>query len=187
MTEYIHVKRSEKKHHGHQHQNGQGFDRAAAARGEFPFTSINGFKLIDVEYRVPEKSERERMRSQFKSVRAAFLREIGKTHEKELRAIGMNDAMIQMVKEGRTPNGYNVHHKLPIHGGGKNEFSNFILIPIPPHDELHHRVLDPQVAQMQTGESKMVKLPWSDDMVYVPQKDKTKTAVLTKLAAAKGR
>jgi hypothetical protein len=47
--------------------------------------------------------------------------------------------------------------------------------------------LDPQVAQMQTGESKMVKLPWSDDMVYVPQKDKTKTAVLAKLAAAKGR
>ena len=189
MTEYVHVKRErplERKHHGKGNRSQAQID---AANGKFDFDEIHGFKLIDVEYKVPPKREREARRSQFKGIRADFLREIGRTHEKELRAIGMNDAMIEMVKSGRTPKGYNVHHKLPIHGGGKNEFSNFILMPIPPHDDLHHKVLDAQVLKMQEGDSKMVKLPWSDDMVYIPpEKKKMRTAVMDKkLQAMRGR
>lgn len=192
MTEYVHVKRErplERKHHGKGGKGNRSQAQIDAANGKFDFDEIHGFKLIDVEYKVPPKREREARRSQFKSIRADFLREIGRTHEKELRAIGMNDAMIEMVKSGRTPKGYNVHHKLPIHGGGKNEFSNFILMPIPPHDDLHHKVLDAQVLKMQEGDSKMVKLPWSDDMVYIPpEKKKMRTAVMDKkLQAMRGR
>lgn len=192
MTEYIHVKRErplERKHHGKGGKGNRSQAQIDAANGKFGFDEIHGFKLIDVEYKVPPKREREARRSQFKGIRADFLREIGRTHEKELRAIGMNDAMIEMVKSGRTPKGYNVHHKLPIHGGGKNEFSNFILMPIPPHDDLHHKVLDAQVLKMQEGDSKMVKLPWSDDMVYIPpEKKKMRTAVMDKkLQAMRGR
>ncbi len=192
MTEYVHVKRErplERKHHGKGGKGNRSQAQIDAANGKFDFDEIHGFKLIDVEYKVPPKREREARRSQFKGIRADFLREIGRTHEKELRAIGMNDAMIEMVKSGRTPKGYNVHHKLPIHGGGKNEFSNFILMPIPPHDDLHHKVLDAQVLKMQEGDSKMVKLPWSDDMVYIPpEKKKMRTAVMDKkLQAMRGR
>ena len=192
MTEYVHVKRErplERKHHGKGGKGNRAQAQIDAANGKFDFDEIHGFKLIDVEYKVPPKREREARRSQFKGIRADFLREIGRTHEKELRAIGMNDAMIEMVKSGRTPKGYNVHHKLPIHGGGKNEFSNFILMPIPPHDDLHHKVLDAQVLKMQEGDSKMVKLPWSDDMVYIPpEKKKMRTAVMDKkLQAMRGR
>ena len=192
MTEYVHVKRErplERKHHGKGGKGNRSQAQIDAANGKFGFDEIHGFKLIDVEYKVPPKREREARRSQFKGIRADFLREIGRTHEKELRAIGMNDAMIEMVKSGRTPKGYNVHHKLPIHGGGKNEFSNFILMPIPPHDDLHHKVLDAQVLKMQEGDSKMVKLPWSDDMVYIPpEKKKMRTAVMDKkLQAMRGR
>ena len=192
MTEYVHVKRErplERKHHGKGGKGNRSQAQIDAANGKFGFDEIHGFKLIDVEYKVPPKREREARRSQFKGIRADFLREIGRTHEKELRAIGMNDAMIEMVKSGRTPKGYNVHHTLPIHGGGKNEFSNFILMPIPPHDDLHHKVLDAQVLKMQEGDSKMVKLPWSDDMVYIPpEKKKMRTAVMDKkLQAMRGR
>ena len=192
MTEYVHVKRElplERKHHGKGGKGNRSQAQIDAANGKFDFDEIHGFKLIDVEYKVPPKREREARRSQFKGIRADFLREIGRTHEKELRAIGMNDAMIEMVKSGRTPKGYNVHHKLPIHGGGKNEFKNFILMPIPPHDDLHHKVLDAQVLKMQEGDSKMVKLPWSDDMVYIPpEKKKMRTAVMDKkLQAMRGR
>ena len=192
MTEYVHVKRErplERKHHGKGGKGNRSQAQIDAANGKFGFDEIHGFRLIDVEYKVPPKREREARRSQFKGIRADFLREIGRTHEKELRAIGMNDAMIEMVKSGRTPKGYNVHHKLPIHGGGKNEFKNFILMPIPPHDDLHHKVLDAQVLKMQEGDSKMVKLPWSDDMVYIPpEKKKMRTAVMDKkLQAMRGR
>ena len=55
-----------------------------------------------------------------------------------------------------------------------NPFTNLILMPIKPHDELHHIVMDPQVAQMQTGDSKKVMIPWTDDMVYVdPERKKS--------------
>ena len=189
MTEYVHVKRARPLERKHKGKGGKSQAQIDAANGKFDFDEIHGFKLIDVEYKVPPKGEREARRSQFKGIRADFLREIGRTHEKELRAIGMNDSMIEMVKSGRTPKGYNVHHKLPIHGGGKNEFSNFILMPIPPHDDLHHKVLDAQVLNMREGESKMVKLPWSDDMVYIPpEKKKMRTAVMDKkLQAMRGR
>lgn len=142
--------------------------RLDAERGRFNFKTINGFKLIDVEYSVPDKATRKRRRKGFNSVREKFLAHIAKNCQKELRAIGITDKQIEQMKKGSVPNGYNVHHKLPIHGGGLNEFSKLILMPIPPHDELHHKVLDPQVSQMQAGETKKVKLPWSDNMVYVP-------------------
>lgn len=192
MTEFIHVKRSsvgKLKPLIMEKRRPQSQSKQDAANGKFNFDQIHGFKLIDVEYKVPPKREREARRSQFKGIRADFLREVGRTHEKELRAIGMNDSMIAMVKSGRTPKGYNVHHKLPIHGGGKNEFSNFILMPIPPHDDLHHKVLDPQVCRMQEGDRKTVKLPWSDNMVYVPpeRKNMRNLAMDKKLQAMRGR
>lgn len=173
MTEYVHVKRErplERKHHGKGGKGNRSQAQIDAANGKFDFDEIHGFKLIDVEYKVPPKREREARRSQFKGIRADFLREIGRTHEKELRAIGMNDAMIEMVKSGRTPKGYNVHHKLPIHGGGKNEFKNFILTPLYPHDQWHHDIIDPQIDGLAEGESRKIMLPYGDEMIFDPKK-----------------
>ncbi len=160
-----------------------------AQSGKFSFTEINGFKLKEVEWTVPDKQTRKRRRSGFDSVRKEFLKYIGETMEPALRDLGMTDKQIEQVKKGHAPTGYNVHHKLPIHGGGKNEFSNLILMPIGPHDELHHRVMDPQVAQMQTGDSKKVLIPWTDDMVYVdPERKKAqpqKSVLIAKAALAR--
>lgn len=173
MKEYrlVHARRKGNKHKG----NKNGFagrqmtssERSDAAKGKFPFTEINGFKLKEVQWTVPDKKVRESRRKAFNKVREAFLRNIGQTQEQALHDMGMNDKQVAQVKKGRAPVGYNVHHKLPIHGGGENVFSNLILMPIGPHDELHHRVMDPQVSQMQTGDSKKVVIPWTDDMVYV--------------------
>ena len=159
-------------------------------RGEFNFDTVHGLTMTEMEYKIPPRSERNSRRKQFSSVRSAFLRELAENHKAELvERLGLDDAAIEAMKHGTTPLGYNVHHKLPIHGGGKNEFSNFILMPIPPHDDLHHKVLDAQVLKMQEGDSKMVKLPWSDDMVYIPpEKKKMRTAVMDKkLQAMRGR
>lgn len=137
-----------------------------AERGIFSFTEINGFKLKQVEWTVPDQQTRKRRRSGFDKVRKAFLEELGTNHVEELVALGLTPAQIKQVKSGKNPVGYNVHHKHPIHGGGRNVFENLILMPIKPHDELHHKVMDPQVKNMQSGDSKMVWIPWSDDMVY---------------------
>ena len=68
---------------------------------------------------------------------------------------------------------------------------HLVLMPIKPHDELHHKVMDPQVAQMQTGDSKKVLIPWTDDMVYVdPERKKAqpqKAVLIANAAARAGR
>lgn len=175
---YIHFKREKKQ------KPPKTADRLDAEKGKFSFTEINGFKLKEVQWTVPDKKERKRKRHQFDSVREEFLKYVGQNMEKELRDMGMTDKQIEQVQKGSAPNGYNVHHKLPIHGGGKNEFSNLILMPIKPHDELHHKVMDPQVAQMQGGDSKKVIIPWTDDMVYVsPEKKQARQQVQTAAAA----
>lgn len=150
--------------------------RLDAEKGVFPFDEINGFKLKEVEWTIPNQKDRKRKRKAFGNVRKEFLMYIGQHLEPQLREMGLTDAQIKQVKGGNAPNGYNVHHKLPIFGGGKNEFSNLILMPIKPHDELHHKVMDPQTSRMQDGDSKKVLVPWSDDMVYIsPEKKKTWT------------
>lgn len=179
---FVHAKRKGKKNKNHGNQmTMSSSERSDAAKGKFPFTEINGFQLKEVEWTVPEKKVRESRRRSFNKVREAFLRHIGQEMEPALRDMGLNDKQIAQVKKGHAPIGYNVHHKLPIHGGGQNVFSNLILMPIGPHDELHHRVMDPQVSQMQSGESKKVVIPWTDDMVYVPperKKDQPQQSVL---------
>lgn len=146
--------------------------------GRFNFDQIHGMKLKKVVYRVPSGAERKAKRAEFQGqngkegMRSKFLKMLAKDHEKQLREqLGFTDAEINLMKQGRSVPGYNVHHKLPLHGGGKNEFSNFILTPLYPHDQWHHDILDPQIANcMGTGSEKEVMLPWTDDMIYDPKK-----------------
>lgn len=153
------------------HQSG-GSSRAAA---HFSFDTIHGLKLTEVEYSVPSSDERKARRAEFQGsngqegVRSKFLKMLANEHAQELKdLLGMSDAEIARMKEGKSVNGYNVHHKLPIHGGGKNEFSNFILTPLYPHDQWHHDVLDQQIQGIGNG-SRKVLLPWTDAMIYDPK------------------
>ncbi len=172
----VHAKRS------HKGNGGKGGKKAAYTAeqraGKFNFDTIHGLKLKKVTYKVPSSAERKARRAEFQGhdgkegMRSKFLKMLAKEHEKELREnLGFGDAEIKLMSEGKSVPGYNVHHKLPIHGGGKNEFSNFILTPLYPHDQWHHDILDPQIADcMGSGQEKEVMLPWTDEMVYDPKK-----------------
>jgi hypothetical protein len=163
----VHTKRERKK--------GKGKDKGqqqAQSSAHFSFDTIHGLKLKEVEYKVPSSAERKARRAEFQGtngqegVRSKFLKMLANEHEQELRdKLGLTDAEIDRMKKGKSVNGYNVHHKLPIHGGGKNEFSNFILTPLYPHDQWHHDVLDKQLG---IGSGKVL-LPWTDEMIYDPK------------------
>ena len=183
VAEYglVHAKRERKKGKGknkgqhqqqHQQQNYQPNNRGTA----FSFDTIHGLKLTEVEYKVPPSAERKAKRAEFQGangeegVRSKFLKMLANEHTQELKdLLGMTDADIARMAEGKSVNGYNVHHKLPIHGGGKNEFSNFILTPLYPHDQWHHDVLDKQIQGIGEGQSRKVLLPWTDAMIYDPK------------------
>lgn len=164
--------------------------KEAAARGEFDFDVINGFKLKEVEFKTPPKKEREAMRDQFKKeVRPAFLKYLAEHCADELRAIGISESGLAQMRKGLSVNGYNVHHKLPIHGGGTNDFKNLIIMPIKPHDELHHLVIDPQIKDKSLKSGVKIKLPWSDDMVWkrpAQSREKLNVAVAANIAQKRG-
>lgn len=139
-----------------------------AAKGQFEFDTFNGFTLVEAEYRVPSKEERKQKRDAFDAVRKEFLKYIGEHCVSQLRRLGMTNEQLDQIQKGQAPNGFNVHHKLPLQGGGTNSFSNLIFIPIKPHDELHNCIIKPQIGEIEAGESKKIRLPWSDQMVYEP-------------------
>lgn len=174
MSKQVHAKRAKSmKMYGY--NNGAGKAKKAAdmermaeyARGNFDFDVINGFKLVEKEYKTPKKTKREETREDFKkNVRPAFLKHIAETHADDLRKLGISEASIAHMKKGMSPNGFNVHHKQPIHGGGTNDFSNLIFMPIKPHDELHNLVINPQIQGKNIKEGVKIKMPWSDAMVW---------------------
>lgn len=140
-----------------------------ASSGDFPFETIHGFELKEVEYKVPSMQERKSKRKAFKEFKSQVWIKAAKESPDKLLAIGISQKQIdEQCAQGRGVNGYNVHHMLPIHGGGKNELSNMVIMPIPPHDDLHHVVIDRQIQGIKEGETRKIKLPVTDSMVFVP-------------------
>ena len=45
-----------------------------------------------------------------------------------LRRAGFTEADILKIQNGYVPTGWQVHHKIPLEGGGTNDFSNLVLI-----------------------------------------------------------
>lgn len=146
--------------------------------GQFNFDEVHGLKLTRMEYTVPTMEDRKKMRKAFdgnwkkgiEGERAKFLKYLAKHHEKELvDRLGLTKTDINRMKRGIGVKGYNVHHKLPIHGGGTNDFSNLILVPVFPHDQIHQDVMNPQVSGMVAGETRSILVPFSGEMIYNPQ------------------
>ncbi len=65
----------------------------------------------------------------------------------KLKKAGLNNADIQDVADGFVPNGYQVHHKIPLDGGGTNSFDNLILIKNDPY----HMVITNTQKSLTTG------------------------------------
>ena len=176
---YVHAKR----HHGHggkHHHNAaqkphaqqpSGNKTPETAKGKFNFDTIHGMQLKEVVYDVPPISLRKQRRSEFNKIRGAFLRHLAETQADLLvERLGLSEGQIAAMREGKTPNGFNVHHKLPLHGGGKNEFSNFILTPLYPHDQWHKDIIEKQADGIGTAKVRKILIPWTDEMIYDPKK-----------------
>jgi len=197
VSEYklAHAKRDRKKGKGQgkgsgkqQHQTADGGFRSDGhhnrhqRQGDFSFDTIHGLKLKEVEYTVPTKAERVARREEFngirdengnvvvEGVRSKFLKMLANEHADLLvERLGLTERDIEGMREGYTPNGFNVHHKLALHGGGRNEFSNFILTPLYPHDQWHKDVMDAQLLGIREGETRTIKIPYTDEMIYDPK------------------
>lgn len=135
-----------------------------------PSEAFLGVPCKRVVFRVPPKAEREAMRLQFEQeTRPEFIKFLANTQKKALLAAGITEKQIENMKNGYTPHGFNTHHKLPIFGGGTNDFSNLVLIRREPyHDMMHYHLINPQVRGLQENQQKIVTVPDTESPVFVP-------------------
>ena len=88
--------------------------------------------------------------------------------EKQLRAAGFNDADIALVRQGKVPQGWQVHHKKPLDDGGDNSFDNLVLIK---NDPYHQAITNEQkrlVGDLQPGDTRAVDFPLPQGSIYPP-------------------
>lgn len=158
---YLHVKRPPR-------------ERKSTPKEPLSFTdapeSFLGMPCRTIEFRVPSKQERAARRTRFEmEKRAAFVKWLANTQQDALRKAGITKRQIEGMKHGFTPHGFNTHHKVPIFGGGTNDFSNLVLIRREPyHDMVHYHLINPQTRGMKEGDVRSVVVPDPQSPVYVP-------------------
>lgn len=151
-------------------------DFFAAARKEDNFVGtvrgqrveLPGVKNEHFPYTKRDRVQYDELRKAFDSHgRADFLKRLG-TDEKQLRAAGFNDADIALVRQGKVPQGYQVHHKKPLDDGGDNSFDNLVLIK---NDPYHQAITNEQkrlVGDLQPGDTRAVDFPLPQGSIYPP-------------------
>jgi uncharacterized protein len=102
--------------------------------------------------------------------RAQFAKQIATnpTQVAALKRAGLDDAQIARLAEGKIPQGWQVHHKLPLDDGGTNAPSNLVLIK---NDPYHIGITNAQrtlVGDLTVGSSRQVDFPVPNGVVYPP-------------------
>lgn len=111
-------------------------------------------------------SELSQLRSEFNtSVRKNFLMDMGKQTE-YLRSAGFTEADILKIQNGYVPTGWQVHHKIPLDGGGTNDFSNMVLIQNEPYHKVLTNYQNSVMKDMNEGDIIVVAWPQPNGNIY---------------------
>ena len=99
------------------------------------YNKIPKTKKIKMNYIKKLRDIWEIERNKFKSsIRKNFIKELYKKYGYSgLKNRGFSDSDILKIKDGKCPNGFQVHHKFPLDDSGNNDFSNLVLIRNFPH------------------------------------------------------
>jgi len=120
--------------------------------------TIPDWHMQEISYTKRTDAAREALRDAFPPVRRAFVKDLAQNHAAELREAGMSEGDIAMMAKGRVPEGYQVHHMLPLDDGGTNATDNLVLIKNDPDHQLITRYQSDQTKAMSPGETR--RMPW---------------------------
>ncbi|MCV6599164.1 MAG: HNH endonuclease [Alphaproteobacteria bacterium] len=125
--------------------------------------------LKELEYSIPTEKKRHAVRYEYEhSFRKDFLEFIANNERDNLKQAGLWDSLIdRTLAKGKTPPGWGVHHKIPIHGGGQNNIENLIFIRFAEHFQIH-RYIDCFIEDMSEGDSRFITMPYPEGNVYIP-------------------
>ena len=131
---------------------------------------LPGVSTVNVNYVKRDRTEYANLRREFdNSVRSDFAKHLADPANVEaLRRAGLDDNAIARLQEGKIPQGWQVHHKLPLDDGGTNSFDNLVLIK---NDPYHIALTNAQrelVGDLSVGQSRQVDFPIPNGSIYPP-------------------
>ncbi|MDT8759075.1 hypothetical protein MZO42_10230 [Sphingomonas psychrotolerans] len=132
---------------------------------------LRGVDAVPVNYVKRDRTEYAALRRDFDStVRGDFLRDLAGDPAKvdALRRAGLDQTAIDRIASGRVPQGWQVHHKLPLDDGGTNSFDNLVLIKNDPHHIALTNAQRSLVGDLAVGQSRQVDFPVPRGFVYPP-------------------
>jgi uncharacterized protein len=150
-----------------------------AARGDTFTGTLRGVPVTlsdvsvrSITYTKRSADELRALRGAFNSTeRAAFVRSLASDPAKvaQLRRAGLTDDQIAMLANGRIPQGWQVHHKLPLDDGGTNDFSNLVLIKNDPYHQVITNAQNAATRGMTEGQTRVIEQwPIPNGFVYPP-------------------
>lgn len=129
---------------------------------------LPGVKTKEITYTKRNPVETEELRKAFDSTeRKKFVKDLAKDTEK-LKKAGLSDADITDMEDGLVPEGWNVHHKLPLDDGGDNSLENLVLIKNEPYHKTITNFQNSFAKLLNPGEIKNVEWPIPDSSIYPP-------------------
>ena len=99
---------------------------------------LKGFKWEKIRYVKRPRQQYNRLLKESRKAKQDFIEDMMKKPfiKEKLKKSGISDEMIERMRtEKRPPDGWQVHHKLPLDDGGVNDFKNLMLI----QDEPYHK------------------------------------------------
>lgn len=133
---------------------------------------LPGVSVRSITYTKRSSEELRTLRSAFDSTeRAGFVRSLASDPAKvaQLRRAGLNDDQIRMLADGRIPQGWQVHHKLPLDDGGTNDYSNLVLIKNEPYHKVITNAQNAATRGMTEGQTRQIaEWPIPPGFIYPP-------------------
>lgn len=130
---------------------------------------LDGVMEKTIIYTKRSSSEAKVLRKEFNSAtKKNYLLKLANDDEyvKQLKSSGLKDIDIQRMRRGFNPDGYDVHHKLPLDDSGTNQFDNLILVKKEPYHKILTNSQMEFSRKMKAGESVKVKFPIPDGIIY---------------------
>lgn len=135
---------------------------------------LEGLEWKHIKYLKRDRVEYDSLRKLFDSSgRKKFIKKLTSNNENIsiLRDAGISDEMIsRMQKTGKLPDGYQVHHQLPLDDSGSNDFENLILIKNDPYHKALTEYQRLSIKNLSPLESVEIDWPILNGFVYPNKK-----------------
>ncbi|SFQ14727.1 HNH endonuclease [Psychrobacillus psychrotolerans] len=131
-------------------------------------------KIEKVTFNKRNPNDTAHLRKDFTKFRKDMLKSMANNPEKikELKKAGISDNDIEDMNEyGLVPDGWHVHHKIPLDQSGTNDVENLVLIKNDPYHKVITNEQNSLTKGMKPGDSKIVDFPIPEGNIYPPNKE----------------